>query len=102
MIRASWEAQREFVPDKRQFLVSRSGAVGFHRYAQTWSGDNYTSWETLRYNIKMGLGLALSGVSNIGHDVGGFAGPAPGSRIVPALGAVRNFHAAFQHSFLER
>jgi alpha-glucosidase len=25
----------------------------------------------------MGLGLALSGVSNIGHDIGGFAGPAP-------------------------
>ena len=48
-----------------------------HRYAQTWSGDNYTSWETLKYNIKMGLGLALSGVSNTGHDVGGFAGPRP-------------------------
>jgi alpha-glucosidase len=48
-----------------------------HRYAQTWSGDNFTSWETLKYNIKMGLGLALSGVSNTGHDVGGFAGPRP-------------------------
>ena len=77
MIRASWEAQREFVPEKRPFLVTRAGAVGLHRYAQTWSGDNYTSWETLRYNIKMGIGLALSGVSNLGHDVGGFSGPAP-------------------------
>jgi alpha-glucosidase len=48
------------------------------RYVQTWSGDNYTSWETLRYNIRMGLGLAMSGVSNTGHDIGGFAGPAPG------------------------
>jgi alpha-glucosidase len=77
MMRASWEAQREFVPKKRPFLVTRAGAVGLHRYAQTWSGDNYTSWETLRYNIKMGIGLALSGVSNLGHDVGGFSGPAP-------------------------
>jgi alpha-glucosidase len=77
MMRASWEAQREFAPRSRPFLVTRAGAVGLHRYAQTWSGDNYTSWETLRYNIKMGIGLALSGVSNIGHDVGGFAGPAP-------------------------
>ena len=77
MLRASWEAQREFAPSSRPFLVTRAGAVGLHRYAQTWSGDNYTSWETLRYNIKMGIGLALSGVSNIGHDVGGFAGPAP-------------------------
>jgi alpha-glucosidase len=77
MMRASWEAQREFAPEKRPFLVTRAGTVGLHRYAQTWSGDNYTSWETLRYNIKMGIGLALSGVSNLGHDVGGFSGPAP-------------------------
>ncbi|MBV8968919.1 MAG: glycoside hydrolase family 31 protein, partial [Verrucomicrobia bacterium] len=77
MIRSSRDAQREFAPTKRPFLVSRSGAVGMHRYVQTWSGDNYTSWETLRYNIKMGIGLALSGVSNLGHDIGGFSGPAP-------------------------
>ncbi|WP_322050223.1 glycoside hydrolase family 31 protein [Paraburkholderia bannensis] len=77
MMRASRDAQRAYAPEKRPFLVSRSGCVGMHRYVQTWSGDNATSWETLRYNLKMGLGLALSGVSNIGHDIGGFAGPAP-------------------------
>ncbi|HXZ09679.1 MAG TPA: TIM-barrel domain-containing protein, partial [Paraburkholderia sp.] len=65
----------------RPFLVSRSGGVGMQRYVQTWSGDNYTSWETLRYNLKMGLGLALSGVSNIGHDIGGFSGPAPDAEL---------------------
>jgi alpha-glucosidase len=77
MMQASHAAQTEFSPDERPWLVSRSGAAGMQRYVQTWSGDNYTSWETLRYNIKMGLGLALSGVSNTGHDVGGFSGPAP-------------------------
>ncbi|MBN3856998.1 glycoside hydrolase family 31 protein [Paraburkholderia sp. Ac-20340] len=77
MMRASREAQQAYAPEKRPYLVSRSGGVGMHRYVQTWSGDNATSWETLRYNLKMGLGLALSGVSNIGHDIGGFAGPAP-------------------------
>jgi alpha-glucosidase len=51
--------------------------AGMQRYAQTWSGDNFTAWKTLRYNQKMGLGLALSGVSNTGHDIGGFAGPSP-------------------------
>jgi alpha-glucosidase len=81
MIRASRDAQREFAPRKRPLLVSRSGTVGMHRYVQTWSGDNYTSWETLRYNIKMGIGLALSGVSNLGHDIGGFSGPAPGEEL---------------------
>ena len=77
MMRASRAAQNEHTPRKRPYVVTRSGCVGMHRYAQTWSGDNATSWETLRYNIKMGLGLALSGVSNSGHDVGGFAGPPP-------------------------
>jgi alpha-glucosidase len=51
------------------------------RYAQTWSGDNATSWESLKWNIPMGLGLALSGVSNIGHDVGGFSGPRPDAEL---------------------
>ena len=77
MMRASRQAQIEHTPIRRPFVVSRSGSAGMHRYAQTWSGDNATSWETLRYNLKMGLGLALSGVSNSGHDVGGFAGPPP-------------------------
>jgi alpha-glucosidase len=81
MMRASRDAQREHAPDRRPFLVSRSGGVGMHRYVQTWSGDNYTSWETLRYNLKMGLGLAMSGVSNSGHDIGGFSGPAPGPEL---------------------
>jgi len=81
MMRASREAQREHAPERRPFLVTRSGAAGMQRYAQTWSGDNYTSWETLKYNIRMGLGLALSGVSNSGHDVGGFAGPRPDAEL---------------------
>jgi alpha-glucosidase len=77
MLRASCEAQRAQAPTRRPFLVSRAGGAGLQRYAQTWSGDNATSWESLRYNIRMGLGLALSGVSNSGHDIGGFSGPPP-------------------------
>lgn len=77
MLKASVEAQREFAPARRPFAVSRAGLAGMQRYVQTWSGDNYTSWETLKYNIKMGLGLSMSGVFNTGHDVGGFLGPAP-------------------------
>jgi alpha-glucosidase len=82
MLRASRAAQIAHAPAKRPFLVSRAGAAGMQRYAQTWSGDNFTSWETLKYNIKMGLGLALSGVSNTGHDIGGFSGPAPDAELL--------------------
>ena len=77
MMRASRAAQIQHAPDQRPYVVTRSGMAGLHRYAQTWTGDNRTSWDSLRYNIKMGLGLSLSGISNMGHDVGGFAGSKP-------------------------
>lgn len=81
MMRASMEAQQRFAPDKRPFLISRSGSAGMQRYVQTWSGDNRTSWQTLRYNIRMGLGMSLSGLYNIGHDVGGFSGDKPDAEL---------------------
>ena len=77
MMRASRAAQIANAPDRASHSVTRSGMAGLNRYAQTWSGANFTCWKTLRYNFKMGRGLALSGVSILGHDVGGFAGPKP-------------------------
>ena len=81
MLRASHQAQLAHAPERRPFLVSRAGAAGMQRYVQTWSGDNGTGWDTLKYNIRMGLGLALSGVSNSGHDIGGFSGPKPDAEL---------------------
>jgi alpha-glucosidase len=77
MTRATYEAQREHAPQEPVFTVSRGGMPGIQRYAQTWSGDNTTSWRTLRWNIRTGLQMSLSGMFNIGHDVGGFFGPRP-------------------------
>jgi alpha-glucosidase len=81
MMRASMEAQQTFAPQKRPYLISRSGCAGMQRYVQTWSGDNRTSWQTLRYNIRMGLGMSLSGLYNVGHDVGGFSGDKPDAEL---------------------
>lgn len=81
MMRASYEAQQRFAPHLRPYLISRSGCAGMQRYVQTWSGDNRTSWQTLRYNIRMGLGMSLSGLYNLGHDVGGFAGVKPDAEL---------------------
>lgn len=81
MMRASLEAQQRFAPTKRPYLISRSGCAGMQRYVQTWSGDNRTSWQTLRYNIRMGLGMSLSGLYNVGHDVGGFSGDKPDAEL---------------------
>jgi len=81
MSRASEEAQRRHAPGKRPYLISRSGAPGLQRHAQTWSGDNRTDWKTIRFNTRTGLGMSLSGFYNIGHDVGGFSGPKPGPEL---------------------
>ena len=77
MTRATREAQLAARPNVRPFTVTRAGGPGLQRYAQTWSGDNTTSWASLRGNFRTGLGMSLSGMFNIGHDVGGFAGPPP-------------------------
>ena len=71
------EAIEENAPKQRPFIVCRAGHSGIQKYAQTWSGDNMTSWETLRYNIATMLGMALCGISNYGCDIGGFGGNAP-------------------------
>jgi len=77
MTRATAEEQARQRPDERAFTVTRAGCPGIQRYAQTWTGDNTTSWHTLRWNIRMGLTMSLSGMFNTGHDIGGFAGPTP-------------------------
>ena len=77
MTRATFEAQARHRPGERVYTVTRAGPPGIQRYAQTWSGDNTTSWHTLRWNIRMGLTMSLSGMFNTGHDVGGFFGPVP-------------------------
>jgi len=63
--------------DKRYMMSTRSGGAGINRLAQTWTGDNYTSFKDLHYNHKMLMGMSLSGMPLVGHDIGGFAGPAP-------------------------
>jgi alpha-glucosidase len=77
MARASRQAQIAHAPSTRPYVVTRAGMAGMQRYAQTWTGDNLTAWASLKFNLRTGLGLALSGVSNAGHDVGGFAGARP-------------------------
>ncbi|GBG31143.1 Alpha-glucosidase [Hondaea fermentalgiana] len=77
MARASYEALCETRPEKRPLVVSRSGCLGIAKYAaQTWSGDNSTSFHTLKWNIPMSLGLSLCGWVGCGPDIGGFVGNA--------------------------
>ena len=95
MTRASFEAQRAFAPDRRPYVVTRAGCPGTQRYAQSWTGDNLTAWKTLRFNLRQGLSLGLSGMFNIGHDVGGFAGPPPDPELLVRWVQAGAFHPRF-------
>ncbi|MBR1486038.1 MAG: DUF5110 domain-containing protein, partial [Synergistaceae bacterium] len=77
MCKIGGDAVREHNANARPYVVCRSGSSGIQKYAQTWCGDNYTSWNSLKYNIPIITGMGLSGQPNEGADIGGFAGPAP-------------------------
>ncbi len=82
MTRASIEAQTRHNPKERPFSVTRAGCPGIQRYAQTWSGDNTSDWTSLRWNLRTGLQMSLSGMYNTGHDIGGFEGPVPDAELL--------------------
>ncbi len=89
------EAIAETTPNERPFIVCRAGHAGIQQYAQTWSGDNRTSWDTLKYNIPTMLGMSLCGVSNYGSDIGGFFGNSPEAELLVRWVQNGIFHPRF-------
>ena len=70
---AIYDGQRSVDPDKRVFLLTRSGFAGLQRYSTaTWSGDIATRWEDLKAQISAGLNFAVSGIPYWTMDIGGF------------------------------
>ena len=68
------EGLRAAEPDKRPFILTRSGFGGTQRAsAAVWSGDVAARWDNLREQISAGSNLSLSGIPNWTHDIGGFA-----------------------------
>jgi alpha-glucosidase len=78
MNKAGYNGLRAQQPDKRPFILSRSGWVGMQRHAWCWTGDVETSWAALRQTVACVLGLGISGMPYSGPDIGGFTGaPTP-------------------------
>ena len=68
-----YEGQRGVDPNKRVFLLTRSGFAGLQRYSTaTWSGDIGTRWEDMKAQISAGLNFAMSGIPYWTMDIGGF------------------------------
>ncbi|ALM47869.1 alpha-xylosidase [Flavobacterium psychrophilum] len=70
---AIYNGQRSVAPNKRVFLLTRSGFAGLQRYSTaTWSGDIATRWEDMKAQISAGLNFAVSGIPYWTMDIGGF------------------------------
>ena len=70
---AIYNGQRGVDPDRRVFLLTRSGFAGLQRYSTaTWSGDIATRWEDMKAQISAGLNFAISGIPYWTMDIGGF------------------------------
>ena len=74
MNRSGYAGLRKVYPDKRPFILSRSGWAGSQRYAWGWTGDTESTWEALRQQIPTMIGLGMSGFPFSGPDIGGFNG----------------------------
>jgi len=76
MARSTQAGARKQAPEKRPFVLTRSGFAGIQRYAAAWTGDNVASEEHMLAGVRLVNSLGISGVSFAGYDVGGFAGEA--------------------------
>jgi alpha-glucosidase len=61
---------------KRPFVLTRAGYCGIQRYAAVWTGDNVSTDEHMIAGVRLINSMGLTGISNAGYDVGGFAGDA--------------------------
>ncbi len=69
-----FRGQRSVDPDKRVFLLTRSGFAGSQHYAASiWSGDISATWGDMKTQISAGLNFSMSGLPFWTMDIGGFA-----------------------------
>ena len=80
-----YEGARAARPDKRVFILTRSGFAGTQRNAAAvWSGDIASRWDDLYNQISAGVSIGYSGLPNWTFDIGGFANEARYSAQKPA------------------
>jgi alpha-D-xyloside xylohydrolase len=71
-----YEGQRATDPNKRVFLLTRSGYAGSQRYAASiWSGDIGSTWHDMKTQIAAGVNFSMSGLPYWTMDIGGFVVP---------------------------
>jgi len=71
--RMYWEGSQQLRPNERPFALHRNGQAGMQRFAAfLWSGDVYSTWETLKTHVPVAVNTGLTGIPYWGTDIGGF------------------------------
>ncbi len=71
--RMYWDGARAWRPNERPFALHRNGHAGMQRYgAFLWSGDVFSTWDTLKTHVPVAVNTGLSGIPFWGTDIGGF------------------------------
>jgi alpha-glucosidase (family GH31 glycosyl hydrolase) len=71
--RMYWEGSQQFRPNERPYALHRNGHAGMQRFAAfLWSGDVYSTWETLKTHVPVAVNTGLTGIPYWGTDIGGF------------------------------
>ncbi|HKW31437.1 MAG TPA: TIM-barrel domain-containing protein [Candidatus Acidoferrum sp.] len=71
--RMYWEGPQLDRPNERPYALHRNGYAGMQRYGSfLWSGDVYSTWETLKTHVPIAINTGLTGIPYWGTDIGGF------------------------------
>jgi alpha-glucosidase/alpha-D-xyloside xylohydrolase len=71
--RMYFDGSQQGRPNERPFALHRNGGAGMQRFgAFLWSGDVYSTWETLKTHVPVAINTSLSGITYWGTDIGGF------------------------------
>lgn len=70
-----YDNQLTLAPNKRPFILMRSGFAGSQRYGMIpWTGDVSRSWGGLKPQVELSLQMGVLGMAYTHSDLGGFAG----------------------------
>jgi alpha-glucosidase (family GH31 glycosyl hydrolase) len=71
--RMYWEGPQIDRPNERPYALHRNGYAGMQRYGSfLWSGDVFSTWETLKTQVPIAINTSLTGIPFWGTDIGGF------------------------------